>query len=73
MTMMTLATTTNTCMSTTAGMGVGAYGRPPASGSSRDVGVDADTRCMEAAAAAVAAARRTSGVQVRNRIKENKK
>jgi len=57
------------------GMGAGAYVRPRVSGFSRDVGVDADTRSMEAAAAAVAAVRRASGARVRinNNIKDNDK
>jgi hypothetical protein len=75
-TMMSLATTTNlnlTHTSTSTGMGTGAYVRPRVSGFSRDVGVDADTRRMEAAAAAVAAVRRASGAQVRiNHIKDKK-
>lgn len=84
MTMMSLASTTtnmnmnmntSACMSTATatdmGMGTGAYGRPPVSSFSPDVDVDAHTRCMEAAA--VAAARRASGAQVRNRIKDDKK
>lgn len=70
-TMMSLATTTNlnlTHTSTGTGMGTGAYVRPRVSGFSRDVGVDADTRRMEAAAV-----RRASGAQVRiNHIKDKK-
>jgi hypothetical protein len=72
-TMMSLATTLNLNMTHTntgMGMGTGAYVRPRVSGFSRDVGVDADTRRMEAAAAAV---RRTSGAQVRINIKDNDK
>jgi hypothetical protein len=50
-------------------MGTGAYVPPWVLGFSQDVGVDADTRRMEAAAAAV---RRASGAQVRtNNIKDN--
>jgi hypothetical protein len=70
-TMMSLATTTNLNMTHTSsrtGTGTGAYVRPRVSGFSRDVGVDADTQCMEAAAAAVAAVRRASGAQVRTNI-----
>jgi len=74
-TMMSLATTTNPNMThTSTGMGAGAYVRPRVSGFSRDVGVDADTRRMEAAAAALAAVRRANGAQVRiNNIKDNDK
>jgi hypothetical protein len=80
-TMMSLATTTNLSMTHTSthtskgtGMGAGGYVRPRVSGFSRDVGVDADTRQMEAAAAAVAAVRRASGAQVRiNHVKDNNK
>ncbi len=51
-TMMSLATTTNPNMThTNTSMGAGAYVRPRVLGLSRDVGVDADTRRMEAAAA----------------------
>jgi hypothetical protein len=70
--MMSLATTTtmttnmNTRTYTSTGRGAGAYARPPVSGFSLDVGVDAHTQCMEAAAAAAAASRRASGVQVRS-------
>ena len=73
--MMSLATTTNPNMThTSTGIGVGAYVRPRVSGFSRDVGVDANTRHMEAAAAAVAAVRRASGAQVRiNNIEGNDK
>jgi hypothetical protein len=74
-TMMSLAMTTNPNMThTSTRMGTGAYVRPRVSGFSRDAGVDADIRRMEAAAAAVAAARRVSGAQVRiNNIKANDK
>ncbi len=74
--MMSSATITNpiTRMSAATGMGTGAYVRPRVSGFSRDVGVDADTRSMEAAAAAVAAVRRASGAQVRiNNTKDSSK
>lgn len=74
MTMMSLATTTNTNTthtSTSLSTGNGAYVRPRASGFSRDGAADADTRHMEAAAAAVAAVRRASRAQVR--IKDNDK
>lgn len=70
--MMSLATTTtmttnmNTRTYTSTGRVAGAYARPPVSGFSLDVGVDAHTQCMEAAAAAAAASRHASGVQVRN-------
>lgn len=77
MTMMSLATITNPNPNptrTSKGIGAGAYVRPRVSGFSRDVGVDANTRRTEAAAAAVAAVRRASGAQVRiNSIKDNDK
>jgi len=51
-------------------MGTGAYVRPRVSGFSRDIGVNADTRRMEAAAAV----RRASRAQVHiDSIKENNK
>lgn len=75
-TMMSLATTTNlnlTHTSRSTGMGTGAYVRPRVSGFSQDVGVDADTRRMEAAAA-VAVVRRASVVRARtNNLKANDK
>lgn len=75
-TMMSLATTTNpnithTNMSMSTSASTGAYARPRVLGFSRDVGVDVNTRHVEAAAAAV---RRASGAQVRvNNIKYNDK
>jgi hypothetical protein len=69
-TMMSLATSANPNMThTSTSKGTGAYVRPWVLGFSQDTGVDADTRSMEAAAAAV---RRASGAQVRiNNIKDN--